>query len=636
MDEINNSPVIANEDVLEKLETQDTDDDHSEQQVQLSTLIRSGVNNLDRNIKITFHIDSHFLNVSDVLITPTVNSQGFVSDNHISAAQLVQPKDGYEITITDRETVIVVILSPLLNELITQSKIRENTKIMITKYKVLIDEKVKGKQKGVVFIQSLEIISQNKKPRVSIEDFSQVLDEARGNICPLLSGRGFYMPLEDEDNFDFEVYSGTVPEVTLVEPFENVSQLADIIGSGVKKPFIARIWKKSKIRYFGKTNEEKQYPMFYVLLITDKSTPKGVPVTIWNELALKTYGDLSVGDIISAEEYRVKNFHDSGVFSTKFKTEISINPTKSRVIPIQKLDDRIASFAPIEFPLTNINTIIQSKLDGTVLNIMGIVANIGPYRREKSQHQFSQYRYVTLMDPSSISAMSVKLYTNSRKHILDTVQIGQVVLLTDVSAHTFLTCMDKAQTTTSNLESSFITHVFTESQLSTLNFASNIKEITGYFEDLNEWRENNKDFFNTCLSVPTTFGPSRQYPIPDFQDFESFKARYVNIPWIYYKELFEIPTTLQRFQSTNVIVKAVVKDITIENNLKRKRSQEDESKMKKSSDASSTRSEENSYEDEIDTAYTILSLETEVSFNSIQYKLEYDINLTTCKGSKWR
>ena len=163
--------------------------------------------------RIIVHIDSHFLNVSDVLITPTVNSQGFVSDNHISAAQLVQPKDGYEITITDRETVIVVILSPLLNELITQSKIREKTKIMITKYKVLIDEKVKGKQKGVVFIQSLEIISQNKKPRVSIEDFSQVLDEARGNICPLLSGRGFYMPLEDEDNFDFEAYSGTVPEV---------------------------------------------------------------------------------------------------------------------------------------------------------------------------------------------------------------------------------------------------------------------------------------------------------------------------------------------------------------------------------------------------------------------------------------
>ena len=56
MDEINNSPVIANEDVLEKLETQDTDDDHSEQQVQLSTLIRSGVNNLDRNIKITCYV----------------------------------------------------------------------------------------------------------------------------------------------------------------------------------------------------------------------------------------------------------------------------------------------------------------------------------------------------------------------------------------------------------------------------------------------------------------------------------------------------------------------------------------------------------------------------------------------------
>src|SRR3989338_1657571 len=223
---------------------------------------------------------------------------------------------------------------------------------------------------------------------------------------------------------------------------EQVSQLADIIGSGVQHPFFARIWKKSKIRYYGKTNEEKPYPLFYTLLITDKSTPKGVPVTIWNELALKTYADLNIGDVIIVNDYKVKSFYDSGVFSAKFKTEISINPSKSKV-PIQKLDpshlETVSGFATLNFPLSTIDSITIGKLNDAIVNVMGIVVNMGPYRREKFHSQYSQFRYITLVDPTSIQLISVKLYTNSRKPLMDALQMGQIILLTDLSTRTVLT-----------------------------------------------------------------------------------------------------------------------------------------------------------------------------------------------------
>ncbi|KAF0983524.1 hypothetical protein FDP41_010589 [Naegleria fowleri] len=425
-----------------------------------------------------FHVDSHFLHLADITYEKTSNvattvethdssnssSHGTMLGQNSSSHLSFYPKDAFELTVTDSTMALIVILSPTMNPMIVQSQLKEHTRIRITKFKVLIDEKVKGKQKRATLIHSLQIVSQNNL-EYSLDDFSEILDEEKGNIRPIMSEREYYMPLLDDDNFEFEMFTGTVPQISLEDPTpDETCQLAEIIASSKRNAFFARIYKKSKIRYYGKTYEEKACPMFYTLLITDKSTPKGVPVTIWNDLALHSYAELNIGDVIIVDEYRVKQFYDSGVFTTKFKHEISINSSKTQQ-PIQKIDPKqleaVKEFAPLSFPVTTIHEIVELSLSDAIVHVLGAVVNIGPYLRERLHSQFSRYKYLTLVDPSSDQMMSVKVYTNSRKNLLDSVHVGQVIFISDLCVKQISTSIEDDSKFT-YLESTFVTHFFTE------------------------------------------------------------------------------------------------------------------------------------------------------------------------------
>ncbi|KAG2377585.1 hypothetical protein C9374_009101 [Naegleria lovaniensis] len=587
-----------------------------------------------------FHIDSHFLHLADIHMfhdktsntsddigvsnQPTTNSFQSLTHSFI-------PKDAFELTVTDGTMALIIILSPVMNSMIIQSQIKEHTLIRITKFKVLMDEKVKGKQKRTIFIHSLEVVSQNNL-EYSLDDFTEILDEEKGNIRPIMSERGYYMPLLDDDNFDFEMFTGTVPQISLEDPTpDETCQLAEIIASSKRNSFFARIYKKSKIRYYGKTYEEKSYPMFYTLLITDKSTPKGVPVTIWNDLALHSYAELNVGDIIIVNDYRVKQFFDSGVFTVKFKNEISINSSKTEQ-PIQKIDPKqledIKEFAPLSFPVSTINEIMELSLSDTTVNILGVVVNVGPYRREKFHSQFSQYKYLTLVDPSSVQMMSVKLFTNSRKSLLDSVQVGQVIFISDLRVKQISTSIEDDSDKFIFLESTFVTHFFTEEYLKGSGFFSIVEhsndmktQVEAIFSWRNKTRKIIRKYMDCSISDFDMHGVSREYPLPEYQDLESFKKAHPTVKWIYFKELFEIPSTLVFEENQIIIVKCIINDIQIERQQKRKRSQNDSTpgrNMKspsKNALMSDTLNSHNTFEQYSETSsepgYTLLRMETE-------------------------
>jgi len=122
------------------------------------------------------------------------------------------PKDGFELTITDGELATIVIITPLLNNMIQQSQIKENSLIKITKYRVIHDEKAKGKR-GIILIQSVDFIPQPPSVTYRFDDFADVMDEEKGNIYPLISSRGYYLPRFDDDNFNFNDYAEFVGEM---------------------------------------------------------------------------------------------------------------------------------------------------------------------------------------------------------------------------------------------------------------------------------------------------------------------------------------------------------------------------------------------------------------------------------------
>jgi len=402
---------------------------------------------------------------------------------------------------------------------------------------------------------------------------------------------------------------------------EDISQLAEIVGAGKgHNPFLARVWKKSKIRYFGKTTEDKQYPMFYSLLITDKSTPKGIPVTVWNDLALHTYSELDIGDVIQVNNYRVKKFYDSGVFTAKFKNEISINASSNQVV-MQKLIKKdmqdVKDFSPISFPLSNVKQILEMDSEDAIVNVLGVIVNTGCYRREKFESQYSQYRYLTLVDSSTDQMISVKMYTNSRKNELDLVEVGSVVLLTDLRVKQFVTSIEKTERYTC-VESTFVSSIFIGERLERPSFKllSGDEDIAETFAKITRWKKKNINGLKRFVKHASTMnhldtyivGPNRQYPLPEFNDLESYKKAYPSISWIYFKQLFELPSSLGIKESQTVIVKLVVKDINIQSGQKRKHlSREDISRKKGVSSVNNP----TQFEEATERGYTFVTIEVE-------------------------
>ena len=70
------------------------------------------------------------------------------------------------------------------------------------------------------------------------------------------------------------------------------------------------------------------------------------------------------------------------------------------------------------------------------MNVMGIVISTSDYYREKShkaeRSKFAQYNYVTLLDSSTATPVTCKLYTNSRKSIQDQLQLGHIACITNL------------------------------------------------------------------------------------------------------------------------------------------------------------------------------------------------------------
>ena len=90
--------------------------------------------------------------------------------------------------------------------------------------------------------------------------------------------------------------------------------------------------------YYAKKGEDFKYPMFYTFVLVDDSMEKGVPVAVWNKLALETYASLDIGDIVLVQDFRVKNYYDSGLFpsETSFKHELALNTKKSTIHKVRQ------------------------------------------------------------------------------------------------------------------------------------------------------------------------------------------------------------------------------------------------------------------------------------------------------------
>ena len=253
---------------------------------------------------------------------------------------LVDPNftDAFDIVITDGRFKTKCLLSPTLNFLVYEHKLRANSIVSVTECCSLIDEE-SLEQAPYVILQGIEILNSVpvNAPNLAGEADIEFCENSGANEkqeLPLAASRGYYLPLwNDEDYFGSKWFSD--PDLMLSYPITNAITILDLdsFWKALPRPFpalIGRIVSKTRINHYGKSSDEKRrYPYQFYLELEDRTAT--VSVCIWNSFCVLLYNYLQVGDIIAILNYRVtRKFaaRSNAVYNTSdaVNFEISVNP----------------------------------------------------------------------------------------------------------------------------------------------------------------------------------------------------------------------------------------------------------------------------------------------------------------------
>ena len=245
----------------------------------------------------------------------------------------------FDILITDGRYKTKCLLSPTLNFLVYEYKLRETAIIAVTECRSLIDEE-SLEQAPLVILQGIEVLNSAPATTLDRDGASTDLEFCSNSTAnekqeiPLAASRGYYLPLWNEEDYFGSIWL-TNPDLSPSKPIANAITISDLdsFWRTLPRPFpalIGTIVSKTRLNHYGKSSDDKRrYPYQFYLELEDRTAT--VSVCIWNSLCLLLYNYLQVGDVVAISNYRVSRRFGSrsnAVYNTSdaVMTEISLNP----------------------------------------------------------------------------------------------------------------------------------------------------------------------------------------------------------------------------------------------------------------------------------------------------------------------
>ncbi|XP_068715748.1 RPA-related protein RADX-like isoform X2 [Montipora foliosa] len=350
--------------------------------------------------------------------------------------------DAFDILITDGLFKTKCLLSPTLNSLVYDNKLRKDSVVSITECSSLIDEE-SLEQSPCVILQGIEILDSallDTQDRFEDIVFCENATPNEKQDLPLLGSRGYYLPLRnDEDFFGSKWYSD--PDLKLVNPISNAITIADLdsFWKALPRPFpalIGRIVSKTRLNHYGKSSDKKRrYPYQVSLELEDRTAT--VTVCIWDYLCVLLYNYLQVGDIVAILNYRVsRKFgpRSNAVYNTcdAVNIEISVNPSNP-VAEVYKLPEE--ELGP-EWRLPDVpyrfisRRSLSNYPSGLIFDVVGTVVFVGREIRERkgSSTSFWTSKWVHLKDGTSSLPIILQLYASSQPAQFDSIAVGNILV----------------------------------------------------------------------------------------------------------------------------------------------------------------------------------------------------------------
>ncbi|XP_069747165.1 RPA-related protein RADX-like isoform X2 [Narcine bancroftii] len=309
------------------------------------------------------------------------------------------------------------LLAPRLNRLVQRNDLRSGCRLRVAKLRMRVD--------GVRVLDEVEVLEARSPP--------PLLRTARLLPCPLLRPSSHYMPLWEESDYYGEEWIGQTSsqEQSLLEGLRTITlkELVFAYRGGLKlAPLLVRIMYKSKLRHYGKTAKNIDWPYLAHFEVGDSSGMTSM--VLWNSLCPRFFRSLEVGTVIFVQQYAVKDAYQKRTQPFSYypdltiynEIEISLNASNPgvciKVIPRKQVKHEW------ELPDVKYQFITRDRLDtvpdGYICDVIGLVTFVGRCERIKKAEcgdEFWVRRFVEMVDETSAEPFILELYCTSQPEI---------------------------------------------------------------------------------------------------------------------------------------------------------------------------------------------------------------------------
>ncbi|XP_072127133.1 RPA-related protein RADX isoform X2 [Mobula birostris] len=349
----------------------------------------------------------------------------------------------YDVTVTDGSCRVKGHLSPGLNPLVQQNRLRVGCRVRLTRCSLVYDEK----RLGHCFLQIEELelepgggehAGQVDLGALSAASLRDLTTSQRGrdlittlqSKAPLRGGRTHYLPLwNNTDPCGAEWNANQLPASEV--PFHgcrfiSLQHLARTWRTRFEFPhLLVRVMYKSRLRYYGRPGTKVDFPYQAYLEVADQSGM--MPVVLWNSLCREWYQSLHVGTVLLLHRYSVKQSYQRRTWAMPSdlqmrsyrSVEICLNPrephTEIQIVPTKQVK------AEWRLPDIKYNFVTRVELDklpdAYTCDVIGVVTFVGRCqrrRKEEGSEDFYLYRWVHAVDGSTQQPFILEIFATSQ------------------------------------------------------------------------------------------------------------------------------------------------------------------------------------------------------------------------------
>ncbi|KAK6487651.1 RPA-related protein RADX isoform X1 [Huso huso] len=340
----------------------------------------------------------------------------------------------YDATLSDGSCRLRVTLHPNLTPLIQVNALRCGSELYNVEFAVEFDEKRLGPGSVKVQVMNLEI---KEGPCGLALERLRGLDLADmpwfgggDGDAPLKARRSYYLPLWNCEDYFGDVWKNEAPtaesESDTDEQGYHSSAGEDGLHCQVDRTLaalIVRVMKKSRLRHYGKVEQNSECPYQAEFQVADRSCTASL--VLWNLLCLEWYRCLDPGVVLKIRNYRMKETYSSRIGrgsenQDQIQIEISLNSRNPTAII--SIIPESAVLRGWRLPSLHFNFLTRAELNsspnGTTCDVIGFVKFVGRPERVLKKgggfNEFSVYRWVRLEDGTGDSPILLKLESSSQ------------------------------------------------------------------------------------------------------------------------------------------------------------------------------------------------------------------------------